>query len=64
MTAMRKMKTLALVFVLVALCAAAFTVSTPQTAEASRRPCCWVMVCTVNPPIICWEECIPCPTFP
>jgi len=53
---------------LVLLCALALTVvggmvlvtSTP--VEAKR--CCWVVVCSTQPPIVCWEECRTCPRFP
>ncbi len=56
---LRKLKVLVAIFVFVAIFAGAFTIMTSQPVEAKK--CCWVMVCTVNPPIICWEECRPCP---
>jgi hypothetical protein len=60
--AFAKIKALVVILALVVLFAGAFTILTTDTAEASR--CCWVRVCTVNPPIICWDECVPCPPGP
>ncbi len=62
MTALRKVKALVVVFALVVLFAGAFTIVSSDTATASR--CCWVMVCTQQPPIVCWHECMPCPPPP
>lgn len=48
------------------LCAVVFTlvaglvVLAAPPAEAAR--CCWVMVCSDNPPA-CWEVCRTCPKF-
>jgi hypothetical protein len=56
----RKLKALVLIFIFVAVFAASFTFVTSEPAQA--RPCeCYVMVCTIEPPIYCWEECVPCP---
>ena len=60
--ALRKLKFLVVIFVFAVIFSAAFSISTTEEADAAR--CCWVMVCTVNPPIICWEECRPCPPGP
>ncbi len=62
MTALRKMSALVVVFALVVLFTGAFSIVTTEEVDASR--CCWVMVCTQDPPIICWEECLPCPPHP
>ncbi|MBD3218524.1 MAG: hypothetical protein GF310_09635 [candidate division Zixibacteria bacterium] len=62
MKAMRRIKALALFVAIIALGAVMFTMATPDTASA--KPCCWVMVCTTQPPIVCWEECVPCPPLP
>jgi len=59
---MKKFKALILLFAFLAIFVGGFTAMDAPKAEAAR--CCWVMVCTVNPPIICWEECRPCPRFP
>lgn len=56
---MKKMKALVLLFAFLAIFIGGFTTMTAPQANAIK--CCWVMVCTVNPPIICWEECRPCP---
>jgi len=52
---LRKLKFLVAIFVFVAIFAGAFTIFTAPNAEAKR--CTWVMYCTVNPPIVCWEQC-------
>jgi hypothetical protein len=31
------------------------------SGTVSRTGCCWVLYCTLEPPIVCWEECRPCP---
>jgi len=62
MAMLRKMRALVLLFALVVLFIGAFSIMSADTAQAKR--CCWVMVCTVNPPIVCWEECRTCPRFP
>ena len=64
MKALRQIRALALLFVLVVLFSAMASVVMSDQAEASGGCCIWVMKCTVNPPIYCWEECIPCPGFP
>ncbi|MEW5925374.1 MAG: hypothetical protein AB1746_15440 [Candidatus Zixiibacteriota bacterium] len=56
---MKKMKALVLLFAFLAIFIGGFTTMTAPQANAIK--CCWVMVCTINPPIICWEECRPCP---
>ena len=60
MNFLRKLRVLVVIFVFMAIFAGAFTILTAEPAEASLR-CCWVMVCTIDEPIICWEECRPCP---
>lgn len=59
----RNFKALALLFVAAFILAAATAVLTSQPAEAKRCDC-WVMYCTIEPPIYCWEECVPCPILP
>ena len=59
---MKKVKALVLLFAFLAIILGGFTLTTSSRVEASK--CCWVMVCTVNPPIICWEVCKKCPTLP
>jgi hypothetical protein len=56
---MKKIKALVLLFAFAVILAGAFTATTSRKAEAQR--CCWVMVCTINPPIVCWEVCKTCP---
>ncbi len=34
------------------------------TPPVEAKRCCWVMVCSENPPYACWEECRTCPKFP
>jgi len=62
MSKLRKIKGLILVFAVVALFTAALTTAFADKAEASRKCCFRVMVCTIDPPIVCWEECLwfPC----
>jgi hypothetical protein len=60
--ALRKLKAMVLVFALVVLVAGAVTIVSTDTVTASN--CCWVMVCTIDEPIICWHECVPCPPLP
>ncbi len=62
MKVFRAMKTLALLFALFVVIIGGFTITTAGKVEAAR--CCWVMVCTIEPPIYCWEVCKPCPKFP
>lgn len=56
---MKLIKSLVFSVALVALALGALTIAAPSKAQASR--CCWVMVCTQTPPIVCWEECVRCP---
>jgi len=62
MSKMRKIKGLILVFAIVALSTAALSTVFTEKAEAARKCCFRVMVCTVDEPIVCWEECLwyPC----
>lgn len=60
--ALRKVKALVVVFALVVLFAGAFTIVSTDTVSAAK--CCWVLVCTTEPPIYCWHECVPCPPLP
>ncbi len=62
MTSLRKVKALVLVFAMVVLVAGAFAIVSTDSVEASK--CCWVWVCTIEPPIVCWHECVPCPPLP
>jgi len=60
---LRNLKALAVVFILVVLFTGAMSIMSTQDAVARPRCCFWVFICTMDPPIICWEECIPvrCP---
>jgi len=58
---MKKIKALVLLFAFLAIFAGGFTMMTSTPVEAAR--CCWVMVCTINPPIVCWEVCVKCPVL-
>jgi hypothetical protein len=62
MARLRKLKALVLIFAFLVLFAGGFTIMSGGSAEAAQ--CCWVRVCTVNPPFYCWDICMPCPTFP
>ncbi len=64
MMALRKVKALILVFTALVLVAGIFSILSTSDAQASRTPCCWVMVCPVHGPGPCWEECRPCPPLP
>jgi hypothetical protein len=35
-----------------------------HTGTAGAGDCCWVLICTMEPPIVCWEECLPCTSHP
>lgn len=59
---MKKLKALILLIVFLLAFIGGFTTVTAPQAQAIK--CCWVMVCTNHPPIICWEECRPCPKLP
>ena len=61
MKTLRSIKTLVVIFALVALFAGAFAMVPTQEANAAWGCCIWVMYCTVDPPIYCWCECIPVP---
>ncbi|MDH4158028.1 MAG: hypothetical protein OEW00_12215 [candidate division Zixibacteria bacterium] len=63
MANMRRFKALALVFAFLVLFAGAFAIVSTDNVEA-RPPCCmWIMYCTIEPPIICWDVCVPCPPW-
>lgn len=62
MNVLRKLKVLVYLFVFVALFTGAFTIFTAQNAQAIK--CTWVMYCTVQPPIVCWEQCAELPPMP
>lgn len=61
MNALRKAKALVLVFAVVALLAGMLAVTFSEEAQARPRCCIWVMMCTTDAPIVCWEECLPVP---
>lgn len=63
MTALRKMKTVIVLFALVVILAGGFTILTTKPVDARPACCIWVMYCTIDEPIVCWEECrpVPCP---
>ena len=63
MAIMRRMKILVLVFAFLVLFAGGFTIFNSTPVDASYACCIWVMYCTQNPPIICWDVCIPVPCF-
>jgi hypothetical protein len=48
----------------VALCIGFSVLSAPKTADASGPCDCWCMICMLDPPYWCWEECCWCPTLP
>ena len=64
MAFLRRMKAIVFVFMIVALVAGGFSIMTTEDVQASGGCCIWVMYCTTTPPIYCWCECIPCPSFP
>jgi hypothetical protein len=53
------LKALVVTLALLVVFSGAFTIMSASSADAAR--CCWVRVCTVNPPMICWDICVPCP---
>ncbi len=59
---LRQIKGLILIFAIVALFSGALTTAFTEDAQAAKKCCWWVMVCTIEEPIVCWEECIwmPC----
>ena len=59
---MKKVKAMVLFFAFLVIFVGGFTAVSAPPVESAR--CCWVMVCTIDPPIICWEECRPCPKVP
>ena len=63
MNALRKVKALVLLFALVAILSGGLLTTFTQEVQAARTCCLWVMYCTVDPPIVCWEECIPVPCW-
>jgi hypothetical protein len=62
MMKLRKFKALVLLFAFLVIFAGGFSIVSAGKTEAAR--CCWVMQCTITPPIICWEVCKPCPKLP
>ncbi|MDP3025589.1 MAG: hypothetical protein Q8O10_08655 [candidate division Zixibacteria bacterium] len=58
----RKMRAFALVFAVLTVALGFAMINAPKPADAARL-CCY-RVCTINPPITCWDECKPCPKFP
>jgi hypothetical protein len=34
------------------------------TPPAEAKRCCYVMVCSTQPPVVCWEVCRTCPRLP
>ncbi len=62
MRLLRRMRAFVLVFAVLTLALGFAMLSTPKPADAARL-CCY-HVCTVNPPIFCWDVCKPCPKFP
>jgi hypothetical protein len=59
MTFFRKLRIFALLFGALALALGFWALSAPGSADAPG--CCWILYCTMEPPITCWEECRPCP---
>lgn len=59
MTKFKLVKALVLLLAFMVLFLGGFSITSASKVEAAK--CCWVHVCTVNPPIICWDECRPCP---
>jgi hypothetical protein len=62
MTLFRKVRIFALVFALLTLVWGFVVLRAPGSAGTDG--CCWVLECTIKPPIVCWEGCRPCPKFP
>jgi hypothetical protein len=60
-SALRKIRALVVVFALVALLTGGLVTIFTDNAEARPACCIWVMYCTQNPPIVCWDVCIPVP---
>jgi len=60
----RKLRVFALLFAVVALVTGFAMLHVSNTADA--KPCdCWCMICMLDPPYWCWEECCTCgPIFP
>jgi hypothetical protein len=58
----RKLRAFVLLFAILALITGFTVLNAPKTVEAARL-CCY-HVCTVNPPIVCWDVCKPCPKLP
>ena len=56
---MKMLKAMVCLVAFAAVLAGGFTMMTAKKAEAAR--CCYVMVCTVSQPVVCWEVCKPCP---
>jgi len=59
MTLLRKLKIFALLFGALALVLGFWALSAPGSAD--EPGCCWILYCTMETPITCWEECRPCP---
>ncbi|MGB2769963.1 MAG: hypothetical protein WBC88_09595 [Candidatus Zixiibacteriota bacterium] len=59
MTFFRRFRIFALLFGALALVLGFIVLSAPGSADAPG--CCWVLYCTMDTPIVCWEECRPCP---
>jgi hypothetical protein len=62
MKVFRKLRIFALLFAVLALVLGFAVLNAPGIGEVPH--CCWVLYCTIDPPIVCWEECRPCPSFP
>lgn len=60
--AFKKLRAVVLLFSFVVLFIGAFTILTSDISEAGK--CCWVVVCSDEPPFECWSECRPCPPPP
>ncbi len=58
---LRRMKAVILIFAFIVLFAGGMTIVSTEEANARYACCIWVMYCTQNPPIICWDVCIPVP---
>lgn len=61
MNALRRMKTLVLIFALVVIVTGGLVATFADNAQARPKCCIWVMYCSEIPPYPCWDVCIPVP---
>jgi hypothetical protein len=61
MKLLRQVRVFVLIFAVLALVLGFKVLS---SSDATGLGCCWVLSCTMEPPIVCWEACYPCPRLP